>query len=372
MADLQWLLEIESIAMNGIINDGKGARYAVTVEAPTIRPGQSSTLSAQLQLVAAQALPSGLRALDVQAQLSFTQKASGGFEALRLESTTSGSDAQGGQLIAVNQAFDLALQQAEGRATLSAVLDADLPQPQLLMPQLAPLGAVQIQAQVRASTDGAAVTLAAADLNVSAAGAPLLTVDLEQAMQVGGEQKLSGELLHVTLNELPLEWLNPWLAPGLRVEGPPVSLQCAVAAAPQGDFSLRFAEPIKLGPLTVRDADVLLLENISLMLDPELAWRADQSLTYTLKSLSLSDRYGPFVSGTSAGQFSPNQPPEAGHYFAGITSRSQVQIGLQELFQLPVLDGQASIVGGQLSVDVHVDGQAGIRFHRINECHLQP
>jgi hypothetical protein len=35
-----------------------------------------------------------------------------------------------------------------------------------------------------------------------------------------------------------------------------------------------------------------------------------------------------------------------------------LQVGLQELFQLPVLDGQASIVGGQLSLDVNVDGAA--------------
>ena len=358
LGDLEWLLEVERIAINGIINDGKGRRYAVTVDAPAIRPGQQSTLEAQLQLVAEQALPSGLQALDLKALLRFTQKASGGFEALRLESTIAGTDAQGGNLIVVNQAFDLQVQQAKGLATVSAVIDADLPQPQLLAPQLAVLGAVQIQGQLVASTDGAAMTLEAADLNVASDGAQVLTVDLKQAMHWGGGQKLSGELLQVALTELPLEWLNSWLAPGMLIEGAPISLACSVSSSLGGDFGVRFAEPIQVGPLRVRDAEALQLENISLVLAPEFHWRADQSLAYTLKSLSVSDRYGQFVTGSSEGVLLPNPAREAGNFFAGITSRSQLQVGLQELFQLPVLDGQASIVGGQLSLDLSVDGEA--------------
>lgn len=358
LSNFEWLLEVERIALNGEINDGKGTRYVVTVDSAAIHPGQQSTVEACLRLDSDQPLPSGLKAFDSKALLRFTQKATGGFESLRLESQTSGTDAQGGNLISVNQAFDLAVQQAEGLATLSAVFDADLPRPELLAPELAALGAVRMEGQAVASTDGAAMTLSSADLKVFAGGAQVLALDLKQRMRFGSAQNLSGELLQVTLTELPLAWLNPWLGQGMLVDGAPVSLVCSISGTPESAFAVRFPGSIHLGPLSVRDAEALLLEDISCTLDPELQWDADQSVAYTLKSLSLSDKYGSFLTGSSTGLVLSADARNAQNPFAGFESRTQLQVGLQELFQLPVLDGQASIVGGQLSLNVNVDGAA--------------
>ena len=358
LSNFEWLLEVERIALNGEINDGKGTRYVVTVDSAAIRPGQQSTVEACLRLVSDQPLPSGLKAFDSKALLRFTQKATGGFESLHLESQTSGSDAQGDNLISVNQALDVVVQQAEGLATLSAVFDADLPKPELLAPELAALGAVRMEGQAVASTDGAAMTLSSADLKVSAGGAQVLALDLKQRMRFGGAQNPSGELLQVTLTELPLAWLNPWLGQGMLVDGAPISLACSISGTPEGAFAVRFPGSIHLGPLSLWDTEALLLEDISCTLDPELQWDADQSVAYTLKSLSLSDKYGSFLTGSSTGLVLSGDARNAQNPFAGFESRTQLQVGLQELFQLPVLDGQASIVGGQLSLNVNVDGAA--------------
>jgi hypothetical protein len=161
--------------------------------------------------------------------------------------------------------LDLVVQEAEGLATLSAVFDANLPSPELLAPELATLGAVQVEGQAIASTDGTAMTLTSADLKVSSAGAQVLALDLKQRMRFGGAQNLVGDLLEVSLTELPLAWLNPWLPEGLRVEGAPVSLAFAVSGAAEEAFALRFSEPIHVGPLSVRDSEALLLENISVV-----------------------------------------------------------------------------------------------------------
>ena len=358
LGNFEWLLEVESIALDGIINDGKDARYVVTVESAAIRPGQQSTVEASLRLVSDKPLQSGLKELDSHATLRFKQKAIGGFESLRLESQISGKDAQGGNLISVSQALDLVVQEAEGLATLSAVFDANLPSPELLTPELATLGAVQIEGQAVASTDGSAMTLASADLTVSSAGAQMLALDLKQSMRFGGAQNLAGDLLEVSLTELPLAWLNPWLPEGLLVEGAPVSLAFAVSGTAEEAFALRFSEPIHVGPLSVRDSEALLLENISVMLDPHFQLGADRSLAYTLESLSVSDKYGAFIQGSSSGVIQSSEDRNAVNPFVGVKSQTQLQIGLQELFQLPLLDGQASILGGRLSLDLNVDGAA--------------
>jgi hypothetical protein len=358
LGNLEWLLEVERLAINGIVNDGLGARYTLQVESSAILPGQQSTIEAQLQMFADTPLASGLQALDSTALLRFTQQASGGFTSLHLESQMVGTDAHGDNVIGVDQVFDFAVQQAAGIFTASAQLEAHLPRPESLAPQLAVLGALQVQAQLRASTDGASVTLASAHGKVSSVNAELLSLDLKQPIRLGAAQNLTGDLLQVRLTELPLEWLNSWLAPGMFIEGAPVSLACAVSATPAGGYTLRCPEPMQIGPLSVRDAEALLLQDVSLILEPHLEYRADQSLVYFLESLRLSDQYGALLQGRSEGRIAADTGRNPANVFAGIDSRTQLQIGLQELFQLPVLHPHASIVGGQLSLDVTVDGSA--------------
>ncbi|MFT5825382.1 MAG: hypothetical protein ACI8ZW_000873, partial [Yoonia sp.] len=359
LGDFEWLLDIEGIALEGVIHDGKGSKYIVRVDAPAIRPGASSKVDASLQLLTDAPLPSGLKVFDSTAALSFKQKVGGGFESLRFESNTSGKDARGGQLISVKQELDLEVDDAAGIATVAVAFDADLPKPQVLAPELAMLGALKVTGNAVASTDGETMTLSAADLMASAAGAELVSLNLKHSMDFGGKsQEFSGDLLDVTISALQLEWLNPWLD-GLQFESQaPVSLSLSVAGAGDGAFAVTFAEPIMLGPLTVTDSGVPLVQNVIVIVAPKFELSADQALKYSLNSLSVADQYGSFIQGSSSGVIQLDAPRDAANPFAGVQSQSALQIGLQELFQLPVLASSASIVSGRLELNLDVDGSA--------------
>jgi hypothetical protein len=359
LGDFEWLLDIEGIALEGVIHDGQGSTYMVRVDSPAIRPGEASQIDASLQLLTDTPLPSGLKSFDSTATLSFKQKSAGGFESLKLESNTSGKDARGSQLVAVQQALDLTVDDAAGEATVSVAFDADLPKPQVLAPELAELGALKVTGNAVASTDGEAMTLSTMDLIVSVADAEVLALNLKHSMVLGGTQVLSGELLDLSITALPLEWLNPWLGDGVRVQSQaPVSLALSVAGTPDGAFALTVAEPIMLGPLTVTDAGEPLLQDVVVIVAPELQLGADQSLTYTLNSLSVADKYGSFIQGSSNGVIQLDAVRDAANPFVGVQSQTKLQIGLQEVFQLPVLAGSASIVSGQLALDLNVDDSA--------------
>ena len=359
LGNFEWLLDIEGIAVEGVIHDGQGSMYMVRVDSPAIRPGEASRIDASLQLLTDAPLPSGLKAFDSTATLSFKQKSAGGFESLKLESNTSGKDAQGRHLISVQQSLKLEVDDAAGVATVSVTFDADLPKPQVLAPELASLGALKVTGNAVASTDGETMTLSAAGLTVSAAGSEVVGLDLKRSMVFGGEQDLSGDLLDITITALQLEWFNPWLSDGLRVQSQaPVSLALSVAGAADGAFAVTFAEPITLGPLTVTEGGAPLLQDVVVIVEPELQLSADQSLKYSLNSLSVADKYGSFIQGSSSGVIQLDAARDAANPFAGVQSQTTLQIGLQEVFQLPVLAGSASIVSGQLALDLNIDESA--------------
>ena len=359
LGHFEWLLDIDEIDFEGEIHDGQGSMYVVRVDSLAIRPGESSKIDASLQLLTDKPLPSGLKVFDSTATLSFMQKAEGGFESLQLELKTLGADAQGQQLISVQSAFALEVDDAAGEATVSVNFNADLPKPQVIAPELAILGRLQVTGNAVASTDGDAMTLSAANLTASAASTELLALDLKRSMVFGGEADLSGELLDITITALQLEWLNPWLSDGLRIQSlAPVSLALSVAGAADGAFVLTFAEPLQLGPLTVTEAGAPLVQDLVVMLTPELQLSADQSLKYSLNSLSIADKYGSFIQGSSSGVIQLDATRDAANPFAGIQSQTELQLGLQEVFQLPALAGNASIVSGQLSLNVNVDASA--------------
>lgn len=359
LGDFEWLLDIDGIALEGVVHDGQGSMYMMRVNSPAIRPGEASAIDASLQLLTDAPLPSGLKVFDSTATLSFKQKMGGGFESLKLESNTSGKDARGSQLIAVQQTLDLEVDDTEGEATVSLSFDADLPKPQVLAPELAELGALKVKGNTVASTNGETMTLSAADLIVSVAGAEVLTLDLKQSMILGGSQMLSGELLDLSITALPLEWLNPWLSDGMQVQSlTPISLALSVTGTPEGGFVATVAEPITLGPLTVTESGAPLLQDVVVTMAPAFELSADQVLQYSLNSLSVADRYGSFIQGNSNGQIQLGAAQDAANPFAGVQSQTKLVIGLQELFQLPVLAGSASIVSGQLALDLNIDESA--------------
>jgi hypothetical protein len=357
LGEFEWLLDVEGIALDGLMKDAAGTTYTVRVRSGPIRPGAQSTVDAAVKLVSDEPLQAGLKQFDSHATLGFKQKKTGGFENLRLESNTSGQDANGGNLLSVNQVLDLVIQGSDESANLTLQFDADLPRPELLAPELVAVGALQVRGQATVEMSGKVSILTSAELAAQVNGAQVLALDLKKSMTLGGKQDFTGELLDLKVTNLPLTWLGLWLPAGMTVEGTPVSLQIAVEGDAAGALSVRSVAPIAIGPLMMRDAEALLLQNVSLLIDPVIKIGEDGSLDYTLKAFRVSDQYGQLIDGIVSGviRASDRKP---GHLFAGVKTKAKFQIGLQELFQQPVLADQASILGGTLALELQVDGAA--------------
>lgn len=359
LGNFKWLFDVEGIALEALIDDGNGGQYRVQVDAPPIRPGQLVNIHASLHPSAATSLPPGLTSFDSSATLQFKQTISGGVESLRLESNTSGEDAEGNRVFAIRQHLDWAFDTVAAVVTASLALVVDVPQPQVLAPQLATLGALNLTGQVQVSTDGQTLTVNSGGFKASVAGVERVVLDLKRNMTLGGEPAPSDDLLDVTLTALPLEWLNPWLADQWCIDSQvPVSCALSVAAAPSGALIATVAEPIQLGPLTLTGTEGPLLQHIIVRVSPELQLNPDQSLRYALNSLSVADPSGVLIQGSSSGLIQLAAARDAAHPFAGIQAQSTFQIGLQEVLQLPLLADRASIVSGQLGLDLTIDASA--------------
>ena len=359
MGDFEWLFDIDGIDIEGVIYDGSAAQYTLRVDSAAIRPGLASQIEVSLQLLADAPLPSGLKAIDASVAFSFKQQANGGFESLQLETNLVGDDVLGRRAVFVRQALDMVVDDTQGDATVSLRFDADLTKPQVFVPNLAPLGALAVSGNAVASIDGERVTLSVGDLVVSAAGAELVAMNLKRSIVLSDQQEMSGEWLEASITAFQLEWLNPWLSNGLQIHSQtPVSLMLSIAGTESGGITIAAVEPLQLGPLAVSESGVPLLEEITVRVSPEFQLNADQSLAYALNSLSVADQYGAFIQGSASGLIQLEAPRGAANPFAGLQAQAKLQIGLQELSQLPMFAGSASIFSGQLALDLNVDGFA--------------
>ena len=359
MGDFEWLFDIDGIDIEGVIYDGSAAQYTLRVDSAAIRPGLASQIEVSLQLLADAPLPSGLKAIDASVAFSFKQQANGGFESLQLETNLVGDDVLGRRAVFVRQALDMVVDDTQGDATVSLRFDADLTKPQVFVPNLAPLGALAVSGNAVASIDGERVTLSVGDLVVSAAGAELVAMNLKRSIVLSDQQEMSGEWLEASITAFQLEWLNPWLSNGLQIHSQtPVSLMLSIAGTESGGITIAAVEPLQLGPLAVSESGVPLLEEITVQVLPEFQLNADQSLAYALNSLSVADQYGAFIQGSASGLIQLEAPRGAANPFAGLQAQAKLQIGLQELSQLPMFAGSASIFSGQLALDLNVDGFA--------------
>ncbi len=356
IGNLEWLLDIETIQLDGQLKDAAGASYVFDVKSGAIRPAVETVLDASLTLVSAEALSSGLQAFDSKSQLRFKQKASGGFEALHLQSKTVGNDVGGRQILSIDNVVDLNFNAFEETADVQVQLSADIQRPEMFLPELSSMGALLVEANGTARVDGAIMTLNKAAMTLAAKGQQVVELDLKKALNLGGKQNLSGELLVLKLTDLPMEWLGPWLPEGLFLEGAPLSAQLNVTGQSDGAMELRALAPLRVGPLTVRQGEALLLQEATLVVDPVVRVNSDQSITYEVKNFQMMDRYGEVISGQASGS-AVKVADAAGNPFAGQQANVKLKLGLQELFQQPMLKDRASILAGTMTLNVTVDGR---------------
>lgn len=348
---IEWLFDIDSIQLEGELRDGAGSRYAIDMKSGAIRPGQEATMDASLKLNSREALHAGLKNFDASTRLFLKQNIDGGFEEIRLESLTKASDASGNNLLTVNQDLKLAVQGFDEIASLELTFNADLPKPEIFLPEMAGVGPVNVQGALSAGAKGSELTLSETDLLVSLAGSELAAVKLNKQFTIGGNQDLSGNLMDVRITNLPFSLLMPWMPEGVLLSGAPISAQLNVTGLPGGALQLSSLAPLRIGPMSLSQDGQPLLNQVTVLAQPVIQMAADQTISWTLNDFQIQDSYGAMLSGQSTGRFNP--AASAGGFLpAGLQTQTKLDIGLQEITQQPALAGYASILSGRTVLDL--------------------
>jgi len=353
IGQLDWLIDIDSIQLDGELRDAAGSRYAMDLRSGAIRPGEETTIEASLKLSAGEALHAGLKEFDANARVFLKQNPGGGFEKVRIESLTNASDQSGSKLLSLSQELDLSVQGFEERASLTAKFNADVPRPEVFLPEMSGVGAINVQGSLAAVAGGDALTLSETNLVLSAAGAELISVKLNKQFTLGGKQDLSGNLIDLRVTNLPLAWLAPWLPEGIALVGEDFSAQFNLAGLAGGGLKLSPIAPLRVGPISLSQDGAPLLNQVTILAQPVLRLAADQSIAWELNEFKIMDRYGEVLSGQSTGRFDPSASTE-GFFPAGLQTQTKLDIGLQEITQQPALAAYTSILAGRASLDLKV------------------
>ena len=355
IGNLEWLLDVEQIKLSGQLIDGNGRTYALDLQSGAISPSAVTVVEASLQLISNEPIFSGLKEFDSNSSLRFSQKKTGGFEQVKFEFSTIGKDTDGAEVLAVSNHLDLAFNGFEETADLTVDFRVSVLRPEIFMPELVKIGALNLTGTVAGNVSGTVMTLSKANAKLAANGTEVLALDLKKPLNLGGKQNLSGELLALKLTQLPFEWIGPWLPEAMSIQSTPLSAQFSVTGLSDGAVELRALSPLRIGPITARNLEQTILQETTIEIDPVVRVNAGQSVVYEVKQFRLLDRYGEVLSGQVSGRF---VKPVAGvsDPFSGQTVNVKLKAGLQEVFQQSLLKGKASILGGTVNLTLKVDG----------------
>ncbi|MFT4902052.1 MAG: hypothetical protein ACI81V_001335 [Lentimonas sp.] len=350
----EWLLEAESLSIEGTLTDSVGALYRYSVSSEAIKPGAKTVLRASFNLISGTpALSPELADLRVEASLSFIQQPGGALQMLGLQTDLSAKDAQGEVLFQLSQRGELSIGATDADAEFS--VQADLPRPELMLPEWSELGAVHLDFKAQGGSEGDALTLKQAQVLALAAGRPLLEINLLQPLTWGEPVRNEAVIASVSLTELPYELFTPWLQGQLELSGNPISAELLISGNSEGGLQLHAPTPWLVGPVSIQQAGRPLLDGVSVVLDPEIQLSSEGVLDFELKTLQFSDRYGVLGQGQLTARYDPIAGTLGARRFDGLRVNGELQLGLAALFQQPVLVDQASVIGGQLYLGVEIE-----------------
>lgn len=357
LGDLDWLFDIEGIDVDGQIRDVAGNRFSFELDAEPIKPGQRSRVNGKASLVSGESMQAGLKSFEARLGIEFNQLADGGFDEIQVDSELSGADASAERLLAATSRLRLKIDGFRETAEAGLKLEADVPQPARILPELGSLGAVNLSADLEASAEGGALLLRKADGALSANGAPVAQIDLQQSLALGGEQNFTGELLTVQLSDLPLAWVNPFLGNGMSLQGAPLSMDLLLTGESGGVLRIEARQPIMAGPLSLSREGQELLRDVTVTLEPVIRLASDQTVDYQLNALKVADRYGAFLEASARGRLQavgrgPDNP------FAGIRTEASLQLDLASLLDQPFSTSEFALLGGSLESSLVIDGEA--------------
>lgn len=352
LGQLEWLLDIDSIDLEGEIIDAYENRFVFRIGSGAIAPGVETDLEASLELASNEALQGGLQNFTSEVAVQFRQNPTGGFESLSVDSNSTGSDASGASLLTASQTFTLEVDASGKSAALTFATNADLPDPGAFLPELRSMPGLSLQATLTTEAAGSVHTLTEAKFDASAQGQPIAKVNLEQALTLGAEQQFAGRLMTAELIRLPLAWVNPWLGNGLELSGAPFSANILLRGGSDGTLEVKTEQPLEWGPISLRQDREAVLEAVTLRMEPNIRVDPDQSVHFDLRGFELADRYGAIISGDLSGQ--KNHAGDDA-LFGGLQGEAAIDVGLAELLQQPLFAGQFGVLAGQASLRLTID-----------------
>lgn len=349
---LEWLLDIDSIDLQGEIIDAYENRFVFRVGSGAIAPGVETDLKASLVLASNEALRGGLQNFTSEVAVRFRQNPTGGFESLSVDSNSAGSDASGASLLTASQTFTLEVDVSGESAALTFAANADLPDPGAFLPELRSMPGLSLQAELTAKAAASVLTLTEAKFDASAQGQPIAKVNLEQALTLGAEQQFAGRLMTAEWIRLPLAWVNPWLGNGLELSGAPFSANILLSGGSDGTLEVSTEQPLEWGPISLRQDGEAVLEAVTLRMQPNIRVGPDQSVEFDLRAFELGDPSGALISGDLSGQ---KYPAREDALFGGLQSEAVIDVGLAELLQQPLFAGRFGVLAGRASLRVTID-----------------
>ena len=353
LSEIGLLFDIDSIELEGLLIDSLSNRYELAVNASRIAPGSRTRFEAKLKLESKQVLQGGLKEFGSDIKLAISQKQSGGFDSVRAESFSSGSDAYGNSLLSISQTLDLSINGFEETAEIALSFNADFPHPEFFAPDLIQLQGLSLQGELNGSIQSDALTLETVDAVVASKGTEIASIKLNQALNLGTEQKFVGELVQVNFTNLPLEWINPWLGDGMQLSGAALSSQIVLSGEESGALEVKTFAPIEFGAFSLSQNKQLLLDNVTLRINPRIRFESAQSIRFDLDTFQLLDRYGDIISGSASGSKSKSNDSSP---LSGLEAKFRLQVGLSELLRQPALAGIGSVLAGQAKVELDFNG----------------
>ncbi len=354
----EWLLDIESIGIEGVIVDAASSQYSFSITSPEILPGNDSVISASLELAASEPLEAGLQNFRSEVELKFAQRAQGGFEDFSIASSTNATNTSGEELLSVEQNLIIKVDPEGESAEVTVDFLLNLLEPSIFAPELQTLGALSVTGNALGLVRDNTLLLTKGEFLAKADEKDFASVNLEQSLVLGGEQEFVGQLASINLISIPIEWMKPFLPEDLVIEMEPFSAAFLIEGADSGSMLIQGARPVNVGPLTVEQGGLLLVKEVSLSLSPLVTFSPDGLIQALISDLTFSDRYGSILKGQVDVQIDPSQEISS-DALAGIRADAVFDIELQELFQQPVLQGKVSILGGSANVNLSVDNSRG-------------
>ena len=359
LARLEWLIEIESLDVEGMVDDAAGNRFDFRLGAGTIFPGEATPLEGSMKLVTEAPLRAGL--VDFQAELSATlhQGETGGFTTVDAELSAEGRDDVGAALLASSQQVELNVDAAEEGLTLALDFTADVPAPEVFSPELRDLGATEVRGTIGAEVIENGAVIRAANVEARLEGERVAHLELKQALRLGGKQSLEGELLRLEFDGLQPAWLNPWLPEGTEVAAEAIDAEVSVDGEPDGGLVVRWIEPMRVAALSVTALGAPQVDGLGVRLQPMIRWSPDGTIEYKTGEAQLSDRYGGIASFSSEGVFAAVEGTED-RPFKGMDAGLRLDADLQALLLQPALAGRVGVIGGRLDARVRLDGDTAL------------